>query len=185
MLDGPCDIVVNNVSSVIAQGTNIGLYLNTDKSEIITKTATHVNLPPIDQFVHFTANDASFLGSSSVIRTAMDAILNKKLTELKRAFGRQLLLISSHDVLVSLKASCSALRQMHQLCSSPCTDHIILPIIDDTLQSCLINITNVSINDEQRFQASLSIIVGSLGISKTRAIASLASLSSLSSTRLL
>ena len=42
----------------------------------------------------------------------MDAILNKRLTELNRVSGR-LQLISSHDALVLLKASCSAPKLMH------------------------------------------------------------------------
>ena len=74
----------------------------------------------------------------------MDSILNKKLTELKRTLSH-LQLISSHDVLVLLKAFCSASKVMHRLCSSPCTEHDILIIIDNKLQSCLINITSVSI----------------------------------------
>ena len=110
-LGGPCDIVANDINSFIAEGTNIGLYLNTNKSELTIKTATSVNLSPIDQFVHFTVNDASLLGSPLVIGTASDAILNKNLTELKRACG-QPQLISSHDALV-LKASCSAPKLMH------------------------------------------------------------------------
>ena len=105
-LGGPRDIVANNVNSVIAEGTNIGLYLNKNKSELVTKTATPVNSSLIDQFVHFTVNDATLLGSSLVIGTATDAIL-KKLTELKRTSGR-LQLITSHDALVLLKASCRA-----------------------------------------------------------------------------
>ena len=183
-LGGPRDVVANDVNTVAVEGSNIGLFLNTDKSELITKTATPVNLPPINQFVHFTVNDASLLGSPLVIGTAMDAILNKKLTELNRASSR-LQLVSSHDALVLLKASCSAPKLMHQLRSSPCADHVILPIIDDTLRSCLVNITNVSINDEQWLQASLPIRAGGLGIRKVSAIASSAFLSSVSSTQLL
>ena len=35
---GPREIGTNDVNSVISEGTNIGLHLNTDKSELITKT---------------------------------------------------------------------------------------------------------------------------------------------------
>ena len=42
-LSGPRDIVANDVSSVIAEKTNIGLFYNRDKSELITETATRVN----------------------------------------------------------------------------------------------------------------------------------------------
>ena len=47
-LGGPCHLVANYVSSVIAEGTDIGWYLNIDKSELITKPETPVNLSPID-----------------------------------------------------------------------------------------------------------------------------------------
>ena len=73
----------------------------------------------------------------------MSTILNKKLTELKRAAGR-LQLISFHDALVHFKAFCSAPKLIYQLRSSSCTDHVILPTIDDTLWSCLITISLTS-----------------------------------------
>ena len=77
-LGGPRDIVANDVPSVTAEETNIRLYLNTDKSELIIKTAIPVNY---QQLINLCiVNDASLLGSLLVIQTAMDAILNKKLT---------------------------------------------------------------------------------------------------------
>ena len=106
------NIVANDFSTVITEGTDIGLYLNKDKCKIKTKTATFINSLPIDQCMLFSANDASLFGSPSVIGTAMKAILNKKLTELKRATGL-LQLIFSHDVLALLKASCSEPKLMH------------------------------------------------------------------------
>ena len=60
----------------MAEGTNMGLYLNTIK-KLITKAATFVNSSPIYQFVHFTVNDASILGLLLVLGIAMDAISNK------------------------------------------------------------------------------------------------------------
>ena len=53
---------------------------------------------------------------------------------------------------------------MHQHRSSTCrADHAVLSIIDDALRSCHVNITNVSINDEQWLQASLPISAEDLG----------------------
>ena len=84
--------------------------------------------------MHFNVNDVSLLGPPLVIGTALDAILNKKLIELKRASGR-LQLMYFHDTLVILYASCSAPQKMYQLRSLPSTDHAILPIIDYALLS--------------------------------------------------
>ena len=60
----------------------------------------------------------------------------------------------------------------HILRSSPCANHNILPDIDATLRSCLINISNVDINDMQWQQASLPIKAGGLGIRNMKSIAS-------------
>ena len=76
---GPRDVVANNVSSVIDKRINNELYLNTDKSKLITNTATLFNLPSINRFVHSTVNDASLLDSPLVIGTALNVILNKSL----------------------------------------------------------------------------------------------------------
>ena len=75
-MGGPSDIVANDANSVTAEVTNIGMYLNTDKSELTAKTATPVNLSPINQFVYFIVYDASLFGSPLVIGAEMGAILN-------------------------------------------------------------------------------------------------------------
>ena len=82
-LGGPRDVVAIDVCSVIVEGIKIGYHLNKDKSELITKTATPVNLPSINQFVHFTVNHSLLLDSPLVFEKAMAAIL-KKLTEVKK-----------------------------------------------------------------------------------------------------
>ena len=84
-LGNPRDVVASDASSTITEGINIGLYLNTDISELIYQTATPLNSSLIDQFAHFTVNDALLLGSHLVIETAMDAVLNKKPSELQLA----------------------------------------------------------------------------------------------------
>ena len=57
-LGGPRDFEENYVSYVIAEEINIRLHPNTDKSELITITASRVNLPAIDQFTYFIVNVA-------------------------------------------------------------------------------------------------------------------------------
>ena len=181
-LGGPPDIVAMDALTMETKGYDIGLYLNMEKSELITKCTTAINITPVDQFVHFNIDTATLLGAPLSTGAAMNSVLEKKLCDFKRASDR-LQMISSHDALILMRASCSAPRLMHLLRSSPCAGHNTLPIIDNTLRSCLINITNVNINDEQWLQASLPVRAGGLGIRSVAAISSSAFLASVSSTR--
>ena len=78
----------------------------------------------------------------------MDSALRKKLDDLKRVFER-LQLISAHNMLVFLRALCSAPKLMHIMRSSPYADHSLLSNIDSSLRLTLSNITNVNVTDEQ------------------------------------
>ena len=135
----------------------------------------------MNQFVHVKPDDATLLGAPLLSGKALDTALEKKFTELKRASER-LQLITSHDALVLLKSSCSSPRLMHILRSSPCNGHNTLSSISDLLRDCLINITNVSINDLQWSQATLPIKAGGLGLRCPMKLALSTFLSSVSST---
>ena len=97
-------VVANDVSSIKNNGSIIGLHLNTDKCELISTTVSNVS--PIDSFVHIDIDKATLLGAPLTPGVSMDYALNKKLNELNRAADR-LRLITSHDVLVLPKASCT------------------------------------------------------------------------------
>ena len=116
------------------------------------------------------------------IGSAMDASLQIRLSELKRVANR-LHLIPAHDSLILPKASCGSLKLTHTLRSSPCANHNILLGHRCHLRSCLINISNVNINDLQWQQASLPIKAGGLGIRNVKSIASPAFLASVSKTK--
>ena len=113
---------------------------------------------------------------------AMDSALGKKLDELKKASDR-LQLISAHDALVLLRASCSAPKLMHVILSSPFAGHTLLSDIDNSLRLTLSIITNVSITDEQWRQASLPVKAGGIDVQSVMSIAPLAFLSSSTSTQ--
>jgi len=180
-LGGSREVVANDVRTVTNKGEDVGLYLNTDKSELITKSSTPVNISPINQFISLSSDTASLLGAPLSSGIAMDNSLEKKLNDLRRA-SKRLQLISSHDALVLLRASCSAPKLMHVLRSAPCHDHASLNTIDNVLRTCLINITNVDITDGQWLQASLPVKTGGLGIRSVTAIAPSAFLFSVTST---
>jgi hypothetical protein len=176
---GPELVVANDVSFIKNNGAIIGLHLNTDKCELVSTTVSTVS--PIDNFVHIDIDKATLLGAPLTPGVSMDYALNKKLNEMNRAADR-LRLITSHDALVLLKASCSAPKIMHLLRSSPCSGHSLLNDIDFVLRKCLSNITNVDINNDQWEQASLPVRNGGLGVRSVSAIASSAFLASTSST---
>ena len=174
-------IVARDVNLIKTMGIASGLHLNIVKCECITKAQT-VSTAPLDQFVQLDINNSSLLGAPLSAGVSMDSTLTKRLRELQTASER-LRLLSAHDALVLLKASCGAPKLMHMLRCSPCTGHTALPDIDAALRACLVTITNVDINDDQWKQASLPVKAGGLGIRSVTAIASSAFLASVFSTQ--
>ena len=90
---------------------------------------------------------------------AIDSNIGKTRNDLKRA-SEHLQLISGHDPLVLLCASCSAPKLIHVMRSSPCASHTLLSDIDNSLHLTLCNITNINIIDEQWRQTGLPFKAG-------------------------
>ena len=144
-------------------GGTIGLNLNFIKCEQIN-ISNALTSEPNGQFPHCSINNnATLLGAPFVQGPARKSALRKKLNDLKGAseFSQ---LISAHDALVLLRASCSAPKLMHVMRSSPCAGHTLLPDIDNSLRLTLSSITNVNITDKQWRQASLPVKAGGIGI---------------------
>ena len=120
----PEPLVANDVKHTNTNGNTIGLNLNFINCEQINKSST-LTSEPIGQFCHCTINNATLLGAPFVPSPAMDSALERKLDDPKRASER-LQLISAHDALVLLRASCSAPIFMHVMHSSLCADHTLL-----------------------------------------------------------
>ena len=179
-IGGPASTVADDVNIIINSGISKGLHLNIAKCELISNSEP-TSITPIDQFLNVSIDNATLLGAPLSTGHAMDSALDKKLLELQRASER-LQLISSHDALVLLKASCGASKLMHVIRSSPCQGHRSLSAIDTTLRTALSNIVNINIADNQWIQASLPVKAGGLGIRSVSSIASSAFLASVSST---
>ena len=180
-IGGPEPLVANDVKHINTIGATIGLNLNFIKCEQINKLNA-LTSEPIGQFSHCTISNATLLGAPFVPGSAMDSALGKKLDELKRASDR-LQLISAHDALILLRASCSAPKLMHFMRSSPCASHTLLSDIDNSLRMTLSMITNVNITDEQWRQASLPVKAGGIGVRSVMSVAPSAFLSSSISTQ--
>jgi len=63
--------------------------------------------------------------------------------------------LQAHDALVILKNSLAIPKLLYLLRTSQCSDNPLLRQFDDTLQTGLITILNVDINNDQWLQASL------------------------------
>ena len=136
------------------------MHLNVIKCQLISNDVLPT-IVPLDQFVRVKSNVVTLLGTSLLTGKALDKALKKKYDEFKRALER-LQRIISHDALVLLKSSCSSPRLMHILRSSPNDGHMTLTSISDVLGDCIIHIANVSINDLQWSQATLTVKFGEL-----------------------
>jgi hypothetical protein len=179
-IGGPETIVASDVSSIKTNGITIGVVLNTEKCESISK-CTPCSCEPLNNFQHIDVINATLLGAPLSTGAAMDLALEKMLIEMEKASSR-LRLISSHDALVLLKTSCGSPRLLHLLRSAPCAGHFTLPAIDLTLRRSLSDITNTLLSDAQWSQASLPISAGGIGIRSVTSIASPAFLASVSRT---
>jgi hypothetical protein len=180
-LGGPEVTVANDVNTLQNNGNQFGVNLNISKCERISKS-TSASIVPLTQFIQIDVNNSTLLGAPLSTGSAMNTLIEKRLHELTRAADR-FRLLTAHDSLILLKMSCGSPKLMHMLRSSPCAEHVALSDIDTVLRTCLINITNVHISDDQWKQASLPIKAGGLGIRSVASIASPAFLASVSKTK--
>jgi hypothetical protein len=146
----------------------IGLVLNVDKCEVITRqSASTVAFP---NFCWTDSTDACPLGAPLFPGQALTTALEEKSAVLQRAISR-LRSVPAHDALVLLRSSFSSLRLMHILRCSPCHGHPALITFDDLLRSGVSFITNSKLSDIQWTQASLPIRDGGLGIRRASSLA--------------
>jgi hypothetical protein len=73
-------------------------------------------------------------------------------------------MILSHDALVLLQNSWSALRLPFTLRAAPCTDHLLFVKYDDLLRKAASRVCIIDLSDNQWLQASLLMRRGGLGI---------------------
>ena len=107
--------------------------------------------PP--RFIHHTLLSSTLLVAPLPQGLTMNDCPQKLCNNLKRAISR-LDLITSHNALVLLGASFSALALQHTLRASPCNEHKALTHFDNLLRIALCKICNVSLSDDQWLQAS-------------------------------
>jgi len=163
-------VIADDVSRVISAGSALGLSLNIDKCEIITRPTTVINDPLLQSFIRLNADEASLLGAPLFQGAALDQAWAERCEDMDRAADR-LSNIGSQDALLLLRASFGAPRVHHLLRCSPSVGHPGLATFDDLQRGALSRVANANLSDDQWTQATLPIRDGGLGL---RRVASLA-----------
>ena len=87
-LGGPESVVSGDIERDSAASTELGLFLNRRKCEVIHEADYHSTSENLDEFIHFTPAEASLLGTALFAGQALDDLLSAKLDELRRAIER-------------------------------------------------------------------------------------------------
>jgi len=149
---------------------DIGLNLNIFKCELVCNPGCLITDPVLAGLRQVPATEAEHLGAPLFPGLAQDSAWSRRCEELACAVDR-LVLVSSQDALILLRASFSAPRVQHLLRCSPSVNNSSLQIFDDLLRSAVSCIMNSALSDIQWLQASLPIKEGGMGV---RTVTSLA-----------
>jgi hypothetical protein len=183
-LGGSKTEIVSNVLRLRRDAIELGLDLNSFKSEFISTDINSGAPAELKEFVIVHPNDAMLLGSPLTVNNALSLTLTNRLNDFKKAAER-LRLLHSHDALVILRHSVSLPSLLHNLRSAPCAGHPLLHEFDICLRECLSEILNQNLNDNHWLQASLPVHAGGLGIRSACQLAPSAFLASTASTAVL
>ena len=147
------------------QGQALGLYLNVDKSELISydESAVTAVLSAFPGLQFIRAHQATLLGSP-LGQGAMDICLEVQHHQLKM-IGERLCHLQTHDTITILRHSFSIPKLLHILRTSPTFTSPLLVSWDNLLMSIVSRITNINfrMGDSSWLQATLPVKSGVLG----------------------
>ena len=107
-----------------------------------------------DNYLHVEPIDASLLGVPILPGPSVDAALQSKCDNLKKAIDR-LRFVDAHDAVVLLKNSLHLPKLLYTLRTSMCHENRILSEIDTITRDGLSEILNLTFTDDQWLQAGL------------------------------
>ena len=170
------------VSYIIIIIKELGLTLNSSKSEIITRDLSTC-APVLSSLPGARVLDpacATLLGSPIGDPDSVTSAVVDKTTSLKRVCER-LNALSAHDALLLLRHSFAITKALYLLRTAPCFDSPALIGYDSVLRSALSSITNthLGVDSQAWFQATLPIKLGGLGIRRATDLAPSAYLASI------
>ena len=156
----------HDVEVVVGGGAEIGLQLNTKKTEIICPNPDPlISLPSLSGSRVVNPMKATLLGSPiGSVLSISDTLIDK--ADLLRRLGDRLQDLSAHDALLLLKHSFALPKLLYCLRTAPCFLSPVIQEYDELLKSIVSGITNVHFGEAcpSWIQASLPVKLGGLGI---------------------
>ena len=163
---GPVEDVLHDLE-VIQAAEELGLFLNSSKSEIVchADVVRGTLITALPGAVVVDAEGACLLGSPLGDLASIDASLDKKIQALS-TMGDRFSYLSAHDSLTLLRHSFSIPKLRHLLRTAPCFLSDRLVQYDSTLCSIISSVTNTPLAQDEKawLQASLPVKLGGLGV---------------------
>ena len=179
-LAGSCEDLLHDIV-VMKDAEELGLLLNTNKSEIISESMTTrgLLLCSLPGAAIIEPSNATLLGSPLGDDVCVSTALTEKVEALSR-LGERLKLLSVHDALILLRNSLALPKLQYLLRTAPCFKSLHLGRYDDCLRGILGIVTNTLLepNSAAWSQATLPVRLGGLGIRSATDIAPSAFLAS-------
>ena len=140
------------------KGEAIGLFLNNEKCEIISRsdTSTLTQAGTFYKFAILRPEDSTLLGAPLSRGSALDFCLEDKISKMRSAISR-LRLLPAQEALIILRSSFSTPRLMHVLRCTPCFGHHILQEHYTVRREGLSAIVNIHMSDIRWLQASIPV----------------------------
>lgn len=162
---GKLSDLLHDLETIRQVGPSLGLRLNEDKCEII---ACDVNVAAsltaaMPNITHIPCGEAVLLGAPIGGDSAVEAVLNNKLTVFQRLASR-LTSLNAHDALFLLKNCFSSPKLLYTLRCAPCYKSAILTQYDSVIKQTLQVILNVDLSEGVWSQATLPVSSGGLGV---------------------
>ena len=164
-LGGPVEEVLADLRYLVDTSRELGLVLNTKKSEIISKDNTAVSTmqTAFPSLSCVSPTNATLLGSPIGGLQSINALIATKIQTLQ-SLGARLKLLHAHDALCLLRHAFTMPKILYILRTAPCYQSHLLEKFDSIQRSLLETICNIHLTDTSWLQASLPINSGGLGI---------------------
>ena len=171
-LEGNIRDVARDVDYIRIEGEAIGLFLNNEKCEIISRsdTSTLTHAGNFYKFAILRPDDSTLLGAPLSRGSALEPCLEDKISKLRSAISR-FRLLPDQEALIILRSSFSTPRLMHVMRCSSCFDHHLLQEHDTVIREGLSAIVKIRISDIYCLQASIPVKSGGLGIGRAVSLA--------------
>ena len=182
-LAGPVEDVKHDLFHLEKAASEINLFLNHSKSEIIcVDESTRSEMLSFSSSFHTTdPSNATLLGSPIGAKESLNIVWESKLDQLK-TLGSRLDQLQAHDALCLLRNALSVPKVLYILRTAPSFQSSVLSAFDGILRSLLESICNIHLTEESWIQASLPINLGGLGIRSVTMLAPSAFLASAAGT---